>query len=93
MGMDFFLEEVLLCIMDWYFGQKLQMFRLVFYKHNFSINEMWIDGLEWITCVLLWCLFIDIDLFGLSFWRHPSTAEDLLMSKWWRDTFLQICSD
>ncbi len=28
-----------------------------------------------------------------SFWRHPFTAEDPLMSKWWNATFLQICSD
>ncbi len=31
------------------------------------------DGLEW--CVLLWCFY---PLFGLSFWRHPFTAE-----LWW----------
>ncbi len=29
-------------------------------------------GLVWITCVLLWCFY---QLFGLSFWRHPFTAE------------------
>ncbi len=29
------------------------------------------DGLEW--CGLLWCFY---QLFGLSFWRHPFTAED-----------------
>ncbi len=35
--MDFFLEDVLLCIMDWYY----KCFdRLVSYKHNFSIHEM-----------------------------------------------------
>ncbi len=28
-----------------------------------------------------------------SFWRHPSTAEDQLVSKWCNVTFLQICSD
>ncbi len=32
-------------------------------------------------------------LFGLSFWRHPFTAEDPLASKWRNETFLQICSD
>ncbi len=31
-------------------------------------------------------------LFGLSFWRHPFTAEDPLLSKWCSATFLQICS-
>ncbi len=41
----------------------------------------------WITCGLLWCFY---QLFGLSFWRHPFTAEDPLVSKWWNATFLQI---
>ncbi len=31
-----------------------------------------------------------IPLFGLTFWRHPFTAEHPLLSKWWNDTFLQI---
>ncbi len=44
-----------------------------------------IDGLEW--CGLLWCFF---QLFGLSFWRHPFTAEDPLVSKWFNATFIQI---
>jgi len=29
-------------------------------------------------------------LFGLSFWRHPFTAEQALVSKWCNATFLQI---
>ncbi len=28
-----------------------------------------------------------------SFWRHPFTAEDPLVSKWYNAKFLQICSD
>ncbi len=43
------------------------------------------DGLEW--CGLLWCFY---QLFGLSFWRHPFTAEDPLVSNWCNATFLQI---
>ncbi len=31
------------------------------------------SGVMLITCVLLWCFY---QLFGLSFWRHPFTAED-----------------
>ncbi len=53
-------------------------------------HKMLIDGLVWITCGLLWCFY---QLFGLSFWRHPFTAEDPLVSKWCNATFLQICSD
>ncbi len=39
---------------------------------------------------LLWCFY---QLFGLSFWRHPFTSEDPLVSKWCNAKFLQICSD
>ncbi len=35
------------------------------------------DGLEW--CGLLWCFY---QQFGLSFWRHPFTAEESLLNKW-----------
>ncbi len=38
-------------------------------------------------CGLLWCFY---QLFGLSFWRHPFTAEHPLVSKWCKATFLQI---
>ncbi len=38
---------------------------------------------------LLWCFY---QMFGLSIWRHPFTAEHPLLSKWCKTTFLQICS-
>ncbi len=44
----------------------------VFSRYN------WWTGVVWITCGLLWCFY---QLFGLSFWRHPFTAEDPLVSK------------
>ncbi len=47
----------------------------------------WLTGVVWIACGLLWCLY---QLFGLSFWWHPFTAEDPLVSKWCNVTFLQI---
>ncbi len=50
----------------------------------------WWIGVVWITCESLWCFY---QLFGLSFWRHPFTAEDPLMSKWRNAKFLQIYSD
>ncbi len=46
---------------------------LLFVAHN------WWTGVVWITSGLLWCFY---QLIGLSFWRHPFTAEDPLMSKY-----------
>ncbi len=40
----------------------------------------------WITCALLWCFN---QLFWLSFWRHPFTAEDPFVSKWWNAKILK----
>ncbi len=48
----------------------------------FASYVNWWTGVLWITCGLLWCFY---QLFGLSFWRHPFNAEDLLVSKWWND--------
>ncbi len=50
----------------------------------------WRTGVVWITCGLLCCFY---QLFGLSFWRHPFTAEDPLVNKWCNAKFLQICSE
>ncbi len=52
-----------------------------------SPDVNWWTGVVWITCGLLWCFY---QLFGLSFWRHPFTAEHPLLRHWCRDTFLQI---
>ena len=41
-----------------------------------SPDVNWWTGVLWITCGLLWCFY---QLFGLSFWRHPFTAEDPLV--------------
>ncbi len=57
-----------------------------FLLHDTLINTL----VVWITCRLLWCFY---QLFELLFWRHPFTAEDLLMSKWCNAKFLQICSN
>ncbi len=54
-----------------------------------SQDVNWWTGVVWITCGLLWCFY---QLFGLSFWRHPFTAEDPLLRQWCNATFLQICS-
>ncbi len=57
----------------------------------FTLQDInWWTGVVWITFGLLWCFY---QRFGLSFWRHPFTAEDPLESKWCNAKFLQICSD
>ncbi len=40
------------------------------------------------SCELLWCFY---QLFGLSFWWHPFTAEDPFVYKWCNAIFLKIC--
>ncbi len=52
-----------------------------------SQDVNWWTGVVWITCGLLWCFY---QQFGLSFWRHPFTAEDPLRRHWCNATFLQI---
>ncbi len=54
-------------------------------KKLFVWNMMLTDRLEW--CGLFWCFYHP---FGLSFWRHPFTADDPLMSRWCNAKFLQI---
>ncbi len=57
-----------------------------------SVHKMLIDGLEWCEfLVYYWDVFYL--LFGLSFWRHPFTAEDPLVSKWCNARILKICSN
>ncbi len=52
-----------------------------------SLDINWWTGVVWITCGLLWCFY---QMFGLSFWRHPFTAEHPLLRHWCNATFLQI---
>ncbi len=81
------LEEALLWFMDWYFSRKqyfevknVLMMDLFLTNTHLSISQgnTWWTGVVWITCGLLWCFY---QLFELSFWRHPFTAEHLLVSK------------
>ncbi len=52
---------------------------------SFSLHKMLINEME-----PLWCFY---QLFELSFWRHPFTAEDPFVIKWCNDKWLQICSN
>ncbi len=56
---------------------------------NMQLHKTLTDGLE--SCGLLvdYC-DVFFQLFGLSFWQHPFTAVDPLVSKWCNATFLQM---
>ncbi len=41
----------------------------------------------------LWIIVMLYQLFELSFWRHPFTAEDPLVNKWCNAKFRQTCSN
>ncbi len=81
----FSLEEALLWIMDSYFSKKKVLMDLFLTNTQICLLKMLTNGLEW--CGLLWCFY---QLFGLSFWRHPFTAEHPLLRQWCNATFLQI---
>ncbi len=77
--------------MDSYFNLKQRfevknILMLDLFQLLSSPDVNWWTGVVWITCGLLWCFY---QLFGLSFWRHPFTAEHPLLRHWCRDTFLQ----
>ncbi len=55
-----------------------------------SQDVNWWTGVVWITCGLLWYFY---QLFGLSFWRHPFTAEHPLVSEWFNAVISLISSD
>ncbi len=70
--MDFLSGGSALWILDRCGSLKLKQLSDGFipYKHSFSLHKTLIVVLEW--CGVLWCFY---QLFGLSFWRHPFTAE------------------
>ncbi len=88
---NFSLQKVILWIQDSETrsnGLKLKILDLFLTIMLFTSQDVnWWTGVVWITCGLLWWFY---QLFGLSFWRHPFTAEDPLVSKWYNAKFLQI---
>ncbi len=83
--MTFSLDKTILLIDDLYFSNGLKLKTDLFRANTQLSLRMLTDGLE--RCGLLWCVY---QLFGLSFRRHPFTAEHPLLSKWCNATFLQI---
>ncbi len=51
-----------------------------------TLIDLW--DINWWTGVV-WIIVMFHQMFGLSFWRHPFTAEHPLLRHWCRDTFLQ----
>ncbi len=58
---------------------------MILLKDLFILNKQLSisQDIKWWTGGFLW----------LSFWRHPFTADNPLVSKWFNATFLQICSE
>ncbi len=70
-------------------GSVIMKFKIILMMDLFlfaSQDVYWWTVMVWITCGLLWRFY---QLLGLSFWRHPFTAEDPLVRKWCNATFLQ----
>ncbi len=92
--MTFFsLKKAILWIEELYFSWK-QWFEVKILMDLFITNMQLItlqDVKRWTAVV--WIIVMFYWLFGLSFWRHPFTAEDPLISMWFNAIFLQICSD
>ncbi len=79
--------------MDSYFSWNQVEVKNVLMTNVFLINTVFlftglVDGFWWTGVV--WILQCFYQLFGLSFWRHPFTAEDPFLSKWCNATFAQI---
>ncbi len=70
------------CLDEFVYYRSMQLFT--------SQDMNWCNWVVLITCGLLWCFY---QLFELSFWWHPFTTDDPLVSKWCNATFLQTCSD
>ncbi len=64
---------------------RLMMNVLLTNMHIFTLQNA-----NWRTGFILRITLMFYQLFGLSFWRHPFTAEDPLVRKWCNDELLQI---
>ncbi len=60
---------------------------------NFFLTNITSQDMNYWTVDYLWIIVMFLSAVWLSFRRHPFTAEDPLVSKWYDATFLQICSD
>ncbi len=60
----------------------------LFFKNIQLFTSQYVNWWSGEVCIIV----MFYQLFGLSFWRHPFTAEHPLLSKWRNPTFVQICS-
>ncbi len=87
-------EEELLWIMGSFFRPEAMLYMLYIYIYIKHLNDIYISYKHthrfspyWISSGLLWCFY---QLFELSFWWHPFTAEDPLVNKKCNAKFIQI---
>ncbi len=65
---------------------KLKTDEYVYYKHADFVSQ---DVNQWIRVVWIIVMFLSA-VWTLSLWRHPFTAEDPLVSKWYNAKFLNF---
>ncbi len=68
-----------------FFTGESNIINIIFSRRN-GLNVFLVQT-QIFSCELLWCFY---QLFGLSFWRHPFTAEDPLVNKWRNAKFFKI---
>ncbi len=90
--MTFSLEKKILWIEDSYLVRNNGLtVKNVLMMDLFLTNIQLLSSqdVNWWTGVV-WIIVMFLSVFGLSFWRHPFTAEDPLLRHWCDATFLQI---
>ncbi len=74
MGVVIMRFKILCIFLSWFRWEDFFHWRKQFFQ-----GANWLTETVWITCGLLWSFY---QLFILSFWWHPFTAEDPLVSNW-----------
>ncbi len=83
-------DETSFFYMHTYFKQWFEVKNILIMNLFITNTQLFTSqDINWWTGVVL----IAYGLYGLSFWRHPFTAEDPLVSKWCNAKFFKICSD
>ncbi len=72
-------------------SSDLEKFSIISLAHHWMLCSEWVpseweskEQSNWNQVYYLWITVMFYQLFGLSFWRHPFTAEHPLVSKWFK---------